>query len=235
MDKIRLGPRLSALARYAKGAVCLVDVGCDHGYLPVSLLENGFIHTAIATDTHERPLQKAIDCAEQHGLVGKMQFVCTDGLRGIQLDGVDAVAIAGMGGETIQSILAAAPNLRTPGKRLILQPMSKSGELVAWLYAAGFSVRDECLARENGTLYRILLAEFGPAPLPEPAQLLAGEALFRNQDPLLPDYLDVLCRRLRLARDGMLHSPSQAVRDKAAETDVLLLGLEAERKRIKNG
>ena len=230
MEKITLGSRLAALAAFAANAKKPVDVGTDHGYLPVWLLENAAASEAIATDIHEKPLKKAVDCARDHGLADRMTFQLTDGLKGVDLDGVDAIVIAGMGGETIQSILAQVPDLPARGIRLILQPMTKIEPLIRWLYGAGFHIEDERLAKETGTLYRILSVAGGAAEAPEGTALLAGEALFQNQDPLLGEYLAHLCGQLRRKRDGLLRAASEETRAQAAETEALLKELEEKRR-----
>jgi tRNA (adenine22-N1)-methyltransferase len=51
--KLQLQPRLACLADCVPRGARLADVGTDHGYLPVMLLQRGLIQSAIASDINE--------------------------------------------------------------------------------------------------------------------------------------------------------------------------------------
>ena len=104
-----LSPRLKMVADLVPQGARLADVGTDHAYLPTALIQEGKIPFAIAADLRQGPLASAKATVRRAGLEGKVAFRLCDGLRGIQPEEADAVAIAGMGGETIAAILAAAP------------------------------------------------------------------------------------------------------------------------------
>ena len=128
MDHICLSPRLQMVADFVPPCACAADIGTDHGYLPIWLLQNGVIRSAIAADIHAGPLANARQSAAAYDLEERFRFVLADGLRFPDTQAADVVTIAGMGGETICAILAAAPWLRQ-GKQLVLQPQSKVPEL----------------------------------------------------------------------------------------------------------
>ena len=141
MDRtFKLPPRLAAIAALVPDGARLADIGTDHALLPIRLLLDGKIQSAIAADIRPGPLSRAKEnaCA---AMVTNLSCVLCDGLTGISPDSVDTVVIAGMGGETICTILAAAPWLRE-GRRLILQPQSKAAELADWLWRSGFTIED---------------------------------------------------------------------------------------------
>ena len=123
MDHIRLSPRLQMVADFVPPCACAADIGTDHGYLPVWLLQSGVIQSAIAADIHAGPLANARQSAAAYDLEERFRFVQADGLQFSGAQAADVITIAGMGGETICTILAAAPWLRE-GRRLILQPQS---------------------------------------------------------------------------------------------------------------
>lgn len=227
MEKLKLSPRLAAIAAFVQRGDCLVDVGCDHGYLPVWLLENGVIDAAVAADINEKPLKKAADCAAAHGLSDRMLCVLTDGLAGIDLSNINAVSIAGMGGETIVHILENAPEIKSKPIKLLLQPMSKTEMMLEWLYKEGFYVENERLVEDSDKLYRVFLVLRGERQIPPPARLLAGETLFLQRDPLLEQYLAQQCGKLRRACEGMKSSADPEILKKAAEHQAILQQLEA--------
>ena len=122
--ELHLQPRLQLLADLVPQGAKLADIGTDHGYLPVWLLQNKRITAAIAADVGYEPLQHAVRTAQEQG-VSDIDFRLCDGLKGISEDEVDAIAIAGMGGETIIHILSAAPwTKKESGYTLLLQPMT---------------------------------------------------------------------------------------------------------------
>lgn len=204
--KIQLTPRLRVAADLVSAGARLADVGTDHAYLPAALILEGKIPFAIAADLRQGPLARARETVRQAGLEGKVAFRLCDGLSGIRPREVDAVAVAGMGGETIASILGAAPWIRE-GVPLILQPMSSMPDLRKWLWENGFAIQEERLAREGGALYTALSVRAGEMPPLSPAELWAG----RNQNvPLRGEWLELWIARTRRALEGMARSREEA-------------------------
>jgi tRNA (adenine22-N1)-methyltransferase len=209
-----LSPRLRTVARLVSSGARFADIGTDHAYLPVWLILNGVIETAIAADLRPGPLQRACETAERYAVADRVDFRLCDGLTGIQPGEADTVAIAGMGGETIAHILAAAPWTCQPGVTLILQPMSTQPELRSWLGENGYQITQEHTAREDKTLYTILRVEAGAMPPLTPAELWAGR---QSGDPLRGELLDSLIRKARRALEGRL---TAVHRDERAITDL---------------
>lgn len=96
-----LGARLQKCADFVREGKKLADIGTDHGYVPVCLLQSGKIPFAVAVDVHKGPLKSAMNNASRCGVADKMHFVCGDGLHGVLPDEAEDVVIAGMGGELI--------------------------------------------------------------------------------------------------------------------------------------
>ena len=126
MEKeLQLQPRLQCIASLVPQGARLADVGTDHGYLPVWLLQHGRIESAIASDINALPLDHARATAREYGVTERMDFRLCPGLAKIKAEECDAIAIAGMGGETILGILEAAPWTHEDVHTLILQPQTK--------------------------------------------------------------------------------------------------------------
>ena len=175
MRTVELTPRLRSVAELVPRGARFADVGTDHAYLPVWLLQQGRITGAVASDLRPGPLERARGTAEKYGLTGRMDFRLCDGLSGIQPDEVNTIAIAGMGGETIAAILAAAPWTWERECLLLLQPMSAQPFLRRWLQAHGYTIRRELLSREGDTLYTTFEVYAGPMAKLTPAELWAGD------------------------------------------------------------
>lgn len=211
MDHIRLSPRLQMVADFVPSCACAADVGTDHGYLPIWLLQNGVIRSAIAADIHAGPLANARQSTAAYDLEDRFCFVQADGLQFPDAQAADVITIAGMGGETICAILAAAPWLQE-GKQLVLQPQSKVSELTDWLWCNGFTIEDAALCHDAGKRY-LALRVLGRRA--EEAYTVE-QLLLRCRDPLLPEYLTEEIRRQTRARAGMSHAKQAPAAELAA-------------------
>ena len=210
----RLLPRLTAVADLVPDGARLVDVGTDHGRLPVSLLLSGRIESAIAADIRPGPLSAAQRTADAYDLEDRLKFVLCDGLEGISASEVNTVVIAGMGGETIAGILSRAPWTTQDGCLVLLQPMSKSEELRLELPQLGFKAVAERLVRDNGRLYQLMAVIGGTESTLSEAELYTGRWELIREDPLFPEYLSGLISRMEHAMHGLdgASSPEHAKR-----------------------
>ena len=132
MKHLELTPRLQLLADWVRPGAKLADVGTDHAYLPVWLLLHHRVEHAIASDLRQGPLERARQTGRAWQ-VHDLDLRLGDGLSGISPDEADTVVIAGMGGEHIAAILAAAPWTRDGCHTMLLQPMTRAQELCAML------------------------------------------------------------------------------------------------------
>ena len=210
MKKIRLSNRLSAVVKYVPPGASVIDVGSDHGFIPVYLAQENIALKICASDINRGPLDAARLAALEYGVADMIEFVQTDGLSGISPGRFDTVIIAGLGGELIASILGKALTLEN-GVRLILQPQSKLGALCDFLNR-GFEVLDASLARDGGRIYIVLLAG-GTASRAAFCDLDIFRLLLKKRDSLLAEYLDSLIMREKSAVSNMLGS--EAMRKKA--------------------
>lgn len=223
MRQLDLSPRLAAVAALVPQGACLADVGTDHAYLPVWLLLAGRIREAVASDVNEGPLERGRETARTYGVTQGIRFRRCDGLAGIGPGEADTVVIAGMGGDLMTRILAAAPWTR--GAKLILQPMSAQEVLRQWLGEQGYVIQGETLAREGEKFYTILTATGGESTPYTPGELWAGRQRQGEENPHRLDYLTQLLRRRQRALAGMGRSAAPDPRALAAE-EALIADLE---------
>ena len=104
---MELSPRLRSVAELVPHGAHFADVGTDHAYLPVWLILHGVIDKAIASDLRPGPLERARETAEKYSVADRIDFRLCDGLTGLRSEEANAIAIAGMGGETIANIWRA--------------------------------------------------------------------------------------------------------------------------------
>lgn len=227
MKHIELTPRLRMVADMIPVGARLADVGTDHAYLPSALMLEDKLASAIAADLRQGPLSRAKETVREYGLNGKIGFRLCDGLAGILPDEVDAVSIAGMGGETIAMILEAAPWTREKNTALVLQPMSSMDELRRWLQENGYIIMEERLAREGDTIYTALRVQAGEMTPLSAAEYCAGK---NTADPLRGDWLDHWINRTQRAVTGMAQAKNESVAQRQAELKELLSELQEMKK-----
>jgi tRNA (adenine22-N1)-methyltransferase len=155
---IKLPERLSVIAGYIKKGAYVIDVGTDHGYLPVYLAQNNLAKHIMASDISANSLKTARQNASKFGVLERIEFIEAPGLSGIYEEDVDTIVIAGLGGETIASILYDAPWIKRCKTRLILQPQSKLEELCGFLRTSKYNLQDADIVLDKGKHYTIILA-----------------------------------------------------------------------------
>ncbi|MBQ5545864.1 MAG: SAM-dependent methyltransferase [Clostridia bacterium] len=155
-----LGARLAACADMVREGKVPADIGTDHAYLPIWLVQSGKVPRAYASDIHEEPIQSAKFNIKRYGLSDKIITFTADGLAKIPPDDVDDIIIAGMGGDAIAAILAQADWIRDEKYRLILQPMSHAERLREYLYRHGFTMIDEKPVCEANRIYTVIHATY---------------------------------------------------------------------------
>lgn len=195
-----LSKRLQCIADYIRPEDRIIDIGTDHAYIPIWLLQKDPGASAIATDIRSGPLDRARADAERYGVAERLTLLLCDGLTLCEPESVDTVILAGMGGETMIGILEAAP--WTLGKRLILQPQTKQRELRDWLKSHGYGIVDASLVHDNGRIYLVWLVTAGEMPQFRGVD----DALLRKRDELLKPYLEEQIKRMRKQLNGVAHA-----------------------------
>lgn len=183
--KIPLSNRLLACCDFINPGDRVADIGCDHGYLSIYLLKKGIAHSVIASDIKEGPLHNAVRNSEKFGVRDKIAFFLSDGVRAIPRD-FDTLVCAGMGGDTMISILSSAPWLKKETYRLILQCQSKTPMLRRFLSQEGWNIRDEVVLKDGKFLYTVMEVIFQPGTLLTPGQCYLPPVLRENT--YLPEY-----------------------------------------------
>ena len=121
MARFEPTPRLAWAAKYCRQGAVFADIGTDHAYLPVFLLQSGRITHAHACDVAKGPLERAARTVAEFGLSAAVTLHLTDGLSELEPLGLTDIAICGMGGELIAEILKSAPDAHIRGVRFLLR------------------------------------------------------------------------------------------------------------------
>lgn len=197
--------RLLACCKFINKNDRVADIGCDHGYLGIYLLQNRIAQWVIAADINEMPLHSAMRNGEKYGVKDKMRFYLSDGARNIPRD-FDTLVCAGMGGDTMIAILEEASWLKDARYRLILQCQSKRPELRQWLYNNGYRIQRETLAEDGKFIYPVTEVVWEPGEHITPAACYITPQLLEDGSPLLPAFYERVRRRLELTVAGLTQS-----------------------------
>ena len=179
-----ISKRLELVASFVPQGSILLDVGSDHAYLPIELVERGQIEGAIAGEVVVGPYQSAVKNVESHGLKEKIQVRLANGLAAFEeSDQVSVITIAGMGGRLIATILEEGLDKLGSVKRLILQPNNREDDLRLWIQEHGFQIVAESILEEAGKFYEILVVEAGQMKL-SASDLRFGPILSKEVSPV---------------------------------------------------
>ncbi len=197
-----LSNRLRACCSFIRHENRVADIGCDHGYLGIHLLHSGIASSVIAADVNQGPLDSAVMNAHKYGVHDKMAFYLSDGVRNIPRD-FDTMVCAGMGADTMISILEAAPWLKDSRYRLILQCQSRRPELRKYLSDNGYKIINETLAQDGKFIYPIMEVTFDSMESLTPGGCHISPALLESGSPLLPAFYDRVIEGLRTTVAGL--------------------------------
>ncbi len=183
-----LSKRLGAVAGMVTTGNRLADIGTDHAFVPISLVEEGRIPCAIAMDVNKGPLERASEHIRSHGLSDKIITRLSDGLQELGIDEADTILIAGMGGALTVRILGQRPNLFHEARELVLQPQSEIASVRRYLEANGWQIMDEQMILEDGKYYPMMKCEPGQMNLTD-KQAEFGPFLMERRDAVWISFL----------------------------------------------
>lgn len=233
---MELSKRLQAAAGLISEGNRLVDVGTDHGYIPIYLVENKKIPSAIAMDVKTGPLSRAEEHIRQAGLNAYITCRLSDGLERLQPGEGDSLLLAGMGGNLMVRILKNRTNVRNSFREIILQPQSAQSLVRKEMEAAGWCTEKEDMVLEDGKFYPMMrwiplrkAEENDGIFCQNEAEFVYGRLLLREKHPVLKSYLDkqwkvlgTLADRLK-AQPEADRSPSAARRLEELEEEIAVL------------
>lgn len=186
---MKLDNRLMAIANLVRNGKDFADIGTDHAYLPVYLVEKGIINRAIASDLRVGPLENAKATVELYDYSDKIELRLSDGLDNFNENEVQEIAVAGMGGLLISSFIERTKWLKNKDIHLILQPMTHIEDLRKALFDNGFIIDNEVVAEDGDKLYIVISVYFyGNVISYNELDLIVGK-LPQNSDDLSERYL----------------------------------------------
>ncbi|MBQ6631286.1 MAG: SAM-dependent methyltransferase [Romboutsia sp.] len=189
---MKLTDRLLKIASLVTKGKKVADIGTDHGYIPVYLLNKGHVDFAILADVNKGPLENARSEVRHNNLSDKVDLRLGSGIEVLNENEVDEVIIAGMGGILISELLEAKKNVAHSLDKLILQPMQAQDELRKYLLNNGYEILDEVLVKEDFRIYEIIVAKYTSVNtvVEDDIYYEVGKKLIENKDSLVNELID---------------------------------------------
>ena len=224
---MKLSNRLLSVASFVTSGNRLADVGTDHGYIPIYLMQEGRIPSAIAMDINAGPLERAKEHIEQYGLNDYIETRLSDGVAALSKEEVDSILIAGMGGGLVLHILEAGEEVCQSAKELILQPQSELERVRAWLNIHGYAILEENMVFEDEKYYPMMRVSYQGTCNEEYAMNTLycryGKALLESKNPVLKQYLEKEKQQYTDIYQGMKQSPiTDRVQNRMSEVGEIL-------------
>ena len=193
---MELSKRLQAVADLVTPGYTIADVGTDHAYIPIYLVEKGIVQRAVAMDINEGPLDRATEHIKENKLENQIQTRLSNGLQHLQKGEVDTVILAGMGGNLMINILNEDFNKTNSLKECILQPQSEVFKVRTFLLEKGFLFIEENMVLDDGKYYPMMkvippekIEEIKPAFWSE-IDIRYGKLLLEEKNPILKQFLE---------------------------------------------
>lgn len=188
---MKLSKRLETIASFVAEGSSIADIGTDHGYIPICLVERGIAPRALAMDVRQGPLDRARAHVEEAGYSDQITTRLSDGLAAMKPGEADTVIIAGMGGELILHILEEGRALWPGIRQFVLSPHSETGKVRAYLRREGFRIRREAMVKDEGKYYPVMDVTPDGRKQQEGRLIddLYGAFLLEARDPVLREYL----------------------------------------------
>ena len=200
-----LSPRLKMIASLVPSSQTVCDIGTDHGYIAIYLAKKGLAKKIIAADIKKGPLLQAEKNIALFDVSEKIETRLSDGFSAVLPGEADTCIIAGMGGETIASILTKEKGC----ENFVLQMQTGHAHLRSYLCENGFVIKKEALCKEGRKMYTALLAKRGESPILDTIQKEIGPYLIEYRPPLFKDYvryrlyeIESILKNISLAQDA---------------------------------
>lgn len=185
---MQLSKRLRRVAANVQSGGVVADVGCDHGFTSIYLVQQGLVSEAIAMDVNRGPLQRAAEHIEQYGLTGKIQLRLSDGLQKLAPGEADTILISGLGGTLMARLLEQGRDVAAGAGELVLSPQSEIFLVRRKIHELGYAIVHEEMVVDQKKYYVILRAVPGREAYRE-QEYFYGRKLIQERDPVFREFL----------------------------------------------
>ena len=200
---IQISKRLQAVAEQVQSRGVVADIGCDHGFTSIYLIEQKLASRVIAMDINRGPLERAGEHIRQYHMEDRIQCKLSDGAKELVPGEADTLLISGMGGALICKILTDSREVVAEAKELVLSPQSEPFLVRRLVHEMGFCLEREEMLVDQGKYYVILHAIPGRESYSREEEYLYGRKLIREKNQVLLQFLEKEQTRIQGIIKGM--------------------------------
>ena len=202
---MQLSKRLEAVTKLAGTCRCVADVGTDHGYIPIYMVQEQRAECAIAMDVNKGPLERAQKNILAYRMEDRIQTRLSDGVAALKSKEADCVIIAGMGGLLTIRILEAGKEVLKNVNTMVLQPQSEIGQVRTWLSENHYRITAENMVLDEGKYYPMMRVEHGAQEKWNEQEYAFGKYLIASGNEVLLEFLkkeEKLCGEILYSLEG---------------------------------
>ena len=226
MNAMELSKRLQAVADLVSEGQIVADVGTDHGYIPIYLLETKKCEKAIAMDINKGPLLRAKEHIAEHGLNQKIQVKLSDGVKALSAGECDCVVVAGMGGALAVKIMEEGREIFKSPREFVLQPQSELAKVRQYLWENEYCVIAEDMVLEDGKFYPMMKVKSGSSNPYTQVELRYGRELLMQKHPILKIFLEKEMQTKEMIRGNLESESGEHIENRKKELQEELLLVE---------
>lgn len=216
---MELSTRLYTMAKFVPQGSKVVDVGTDHGYIPIYLSQNKIVKSCIASDINKGPLQNAAKHMAKYN-INNIELRQGNGLQKITLtDERDTIIIGGMGGYLIIDILKNAEEIVKGANHLILQPQNNIGEVRKYVHQIGFKIQEEEFITDEGKYYTVIYAVPGKESYEEEYEYIYGKITLEKQNDIFKQWMEHKAKTFKQIYETLAANESESSLARKAELD----------------
>lgn len=216
---MEISKRLQTIAGMVTKGNTACDVGTDHGYLAIYLVEQGISKNVIAMDVAKGPLSKAKENIALYHYEDKIETRLSDGLEKLGKGEASTVIMAGMGGILITGLLEKGKEILKSVDELILSPHTDVELVRRYLLENEYSIQDETMLREDGKYYIIMRAVHGAQSYEKSCEYRYGSKLLISKNPVLKDYMEKELSKLKALRANLTDISTENAKKRQMELE----------------
>ena len=187
---MQLSKRLETVAGMVQSGGVVADVGCDHGFTSIFLVQKDLAKKAVAMDINPGPIERARD---------------------------QIALISGMGGALMRRILERGEDVVQSCRELVLSPQSENHLVRMKIQESGFAIDREEMLLDQGKYYVVIHAVPGEQHFSREEEYTYGKDLIDRKHPVLVEYLEKERNRLagileRMPDDGLSEQAEEQFR-----------------------
>lgn len=222
---MKLSDRLQAVADSVSKNLIIADIGTDHGYIPIYLVQNGICEKAFAMDINEGPILRAKEHIIENGLEDKIETRISNGFEKMVSGEASGAVIAGMGGELVVSILKNGLDVVRELQEMVISPHSEINLVRKYLHEIGFKIIDEKMIIDDGKFYTIIKTIHGEDKKYSETEYKYGAVLIEKKDKILLEFLHKEHNKLTTIIDNLKGNNNENAKKRVEEIKEELMGI----------